>query len=327
MLKLHCSDLWDVITGLSGASAHRHAAVAYVTDDSALRFEEGDTLIVDASPGAVRMGLTSAKLLKKAFDDGAEVFSCPGLHAKILVLDRTAVIGSANISQSSKDLLEAAVVTDNPSLVSAARNVVAQLKLKSDRLDEKALQALLRIRVIRHGFPKSRRKSRPPAVKAASGNTWLTGTYDLDTEKYKDEERRAERGLDEARKRLSRPSSDAEWIRFSKNTNIANRANEGDWLIQMYGPRLGGNVFRVYRRAPILRKQKEPNCVRIYIEHFKNAESDGLKWSTFHKIARQAGIPENRMRRQSMGMLADPKVDALESFWKLALSRAPRKKK
>jgi len=325
MLRLYCSDLWDVIKHLSSSSAHRHAAVAYVTDDAALRFGEGDTLIVDASPSAIRTGQTSAKLLKKAFREGAELFSCPDLHAKILVFDRTAVIGSANISQSSTGrLLEAAVVTDGISLVSAARNVLAQLKLKSRKLDARALQALLRIRVIRHGFPKGRRTGRLPVVNPVAGTTWLAATHDLDTERYEREEQRAERGLAEARKRVSRSSSDAEWIRFSKNSNIAHRANDGDWLIQMHGPRLDGNVVTVYRRAPILRKQKEPNCVRIYVEDFKKAESDALRWSTFHKIARQAGIPEKRMGRQSVGMLADSQADALESFWKLALSRSPR---
>jgi hypothetical protein len=256
------------------------------------------------------------------------VFSCPDLHAKILVFDRTAVIGSANISQSSTGrLLEAAVVTDNMSLVSAARNVLAQLRLQSRKLDEKALRALLRIRVVRRGYPKRRRRGRLPVIKPVAGTTWLAATCDLNEERYKHEEQQAERGREEARKRVSRSSSDVEWIRYAKDSNIALRANEGDWSVDMYETGRDGNTVRVYRRAPILLKQKEPNCVRIYVEDFRNAESQALKWRTFHKIALQAGIPERRMGRRSTGTLADSQAEALESFWQLTLSRARRNRK
>jgi hypothetical protein len=105
LLKLHCSDLWDEISKLTQTSKRRQAAVAYVSSDSVIMFGEGDTLVVDASVDKIKGGLTAAKVLDKAFRRGAELFSCPNLHAKVYVFDGTAVIGFPNTSASSNDRL------------------------------------------------------------------------------------------------------------------------------------------------------------------------------------------------------------------------------
>ena len=115
----------------------RQAAVAFVCSDSAIQLRQGDTLIVDASIDKIKGGLTAAKVLDRASKRGAEIFSFTNLHAKVYVFGGTAVIGSSNTSKSSTDtLLEAAVITDEPSLTSAARRLIGKLRLKSQRLTD-----------------------------------------------------------------------------------------------------------------------------------------------------------------------------------------------
>ena len=48
-----------------------------------LKLEEGDLLITDASDGAIKSGQTSASILARAKDRGADIYSLPGLHAKL----------------------------------------------------------------------------------------------------------------------------------------------------------------------------------------------------------------------------------------------------
>jgi len=308
--------LWEHLPKLARGSKRRQAAVAYVSDDSVIRFKKGDTLIVDASEGVIKGGLTSAKVLNRAFQGGVEIFSCPNLHAKVYVFDRTAVVGSSNTSESSADrLLEAAVITDEPSIVSASRKLIKELQHKSQRIGQAELQRLLKIPVERKVSFGTRRL---PSVNVnpQPGATWLVATHPLNMTRYTKEEKRAERGQKIAEEHLAKRSSEAEWIRFSKNSNIAKKAQDNDWVIQMWSSKQDGRVFRVLRGAPIRYMQREVNCVRIYLEDFKNSESEGLRWGTFQKIARDAGIPKGCLGKRSIGVLTDTQADALESLWK-----------
>jgi hypothetical protein len=56
---------------------------------------------------------------------GVSVYSVPNLHAKVFVVGRTAYIGSTNVSKNSaEELIEAAVRTTEPGVVSRAREFV-----------------------------------------------------------------------------------------------------------------------------------------------------------------------------------------------------------
>lgn len=60
---------------------------------------------------------------------GVRVLSSPNLHAKVIVTDRRAVIGSANASHNSTVADEAVIITDDPDLIAAARTFI-------DKMDE-----------------------------------------------------------------------------------------------------------------------------------------------------------------------------------------------
>src|SRR5690348_15071619 len=120
MQRVIANTLWADVQAAAKNAPYRKAAIAYVTNEL-IEFRKGDVLIADASDHAIRCGATSATLLRRLNGRGVEIYSCNQLHAKVLLFGGTAVIGSANMSTSSKDkLVEAAVLTDHVSLVSGA---------------------------------------------------------------------------------------------------------------------------------------------------------------------------------------------------------------
>jgi hypothetical protein len=61
---------------------------------------------------------------------GVTIYSVPNLHAKVFVVGKKAYIGSANVSNNSaSQLIEAVIRTNDPSVVSAAREFVKDLCL------------------------------------------------------------------------------------------------------------------------------------------------------------------------------------------------------
>jgi hypothetical protein len=80
-------------------------------------------LITDASEKAIRSNQTDAKLLRELRGNGVTIHSHKGLHSKVLLLGRHAIVGSANMLGSG--LIEASVVTDDPSVVSGVASFSA----------------------------------------------------------------------------------------------------------------------------------------------------------------------------------------------------------
>lgn len=83
------------------------AAISYVTNDY-FGLRAGDTLICDASDRCIEDGSTSARVLLQIHDNGAQLLSFSGLHAKVAVIGPYSMVGSANMTSNSERLLEAA---------------------------------------------------------------------------------------------------------------------------------------------------------------------------------------------------------------------------
>jgi hypothetical protein len=151
MLSLESSNLWTTIANLAGRARVRRGAVAYVSDDRVVRFRANDLLITDASDQSVALGQTSAEVIKRAVEAGAAVYSSPGMHAKLLILDDVVVVGSQNLSGSSSKgrLFEAGIVTDHPSVRTAANDLMRQLQCSASPIDNEEVKRLLRIPVVK----------------------------------------------------------------------------------------------------------------------------------------------------------------------------------
>ena len=124
------SGLWAKITSLAKKAKRRYVAVAYLGSGatSLLPLGKRDILIADVSPTAVRAGQTNPYEVEKYLNRDVEVHSCSNLHAKVFVFDNCAIIGSSNVSKNSKDnLIETALLSTDPAIVTSARGFVLSL--------------------------------------------------------------------------------------------------------------------------------------------------------------------------------------------------------
>ncbi len=75
----------------------------------------------------------------------------PGLHAKVLILDDSVVIGSANLSTNSKSLREAAVVLTDSGVRSDIGIWINELKRSGTGVNKEFVRRIREIKVVRAG--------------------------------------------------------------------------------------------------------------------------------------------------------------------------------
>jgi hypothetical protein len=229
--ELHSDTLWKTVKRLARKSAVKRAAVAYVSSDEYVQFGRGDTLVTDASDGAIAGGQTDAEVLARARGQGAELYSVKGLHTKVLLLDGVAVIGSANLSASSVDsLVEAAWVTDHPAAVGMASALIEQLQAQADEIDDDFIGRIRKIPVSRRG---GRPGKKPPPIKLSPHQTWVLGVKELIRE-FPDEADAIAEGEAIAGAARTRKGSTVGWIRWTGRSAFRERARPGDSVIQIW---------------------------------------------------------------------------------------------
>jgi PLD-like domain len=173
MIRL-TSNLWASIESHAKNARRKVAAVAYVSNDSRVKFRRGDTLIVDASDQQIKSGATSARVLRDAVARGARVYSLPKLHAKLMVFDNIVIIGSANISESSATALkEIGIISDSPQLTKDGLSIIDNLKRnwKSCRVDKPFIKRISEIEVTPKGRNGGGQKKKPTILEAFQSNT------------------------------------------------------------------------------------------------------------------------------------------------------------
>ena len=148
--KVLSSDIWSEIGKRAKSAGRRKAAIAHVTKDH-IGFQAGDVLIVDASKKAIASGQTDAPLLRELDRKGVAIYSQEGLHAKVLLLGSYCVVGSANMSGFSGDLIEAAVVSNSAVFASGVDSFITQLARPRARLKSSQIEALCKVEVLRVG--------------------------------------------------------------------------------------------------------------------------------------------------------------------------------
>src|SRR4030067_2173465 len=150
MLKIISVNLSVTIQKKAKQAEHRRAASSHVPAPTLLPLRNGDLLVTDASDASIASGHTSASTLEKYFKSGVELFNLPDLHAKVLVLDHWAVVGSANASQHSALVyFEAAVISDRPELVGQADKLVTFLAEAGTTIDKSFIKRILKIPVVK----------------------------------------------------------------------------------------------------------------------------------------------------------------------------------
>jgi len=158
--------VWQELTrAVRDNTGPMYAAVPYFSrsGNRMLPLKRGDILVVNASDTAVASGQTCPSALRRLTNKGVKVYSLENLHAKVFVLGRTAYVGSANVSASSKEyLVEAVVAIHDRNTVAAAKSFVTGLceaRVTDSELDR--LEAIYRPPRGGPGMRKRQAKKQP----------------------------------------------------------------------------------------------------------------------------------------------------------------------
>jgi len=146
-------DVWKEIGKLNGKP--RLAAIAYLGDNAPYllgEFGPNDIVVCDASDGSIKSGSTSRKALNDLVQRGVHVYSLGNLHAKIICIGQTAVVGSMNASASSTSMHEAAVLLRSDKDVQASRLLIKRFVTQSIEVDAQFLRRLGKMKVNNKGF-------------------------------------------------------------------------------------------------------------------------------------------------------------------------------
>lgn len=261
----------------------RHCAVAYLSNP-ALRFSEGDVLIVDASDEAIKGGQTSAAALRAAFGSGADVYSWPGLHAKVYVLGAEVFVGSANASQNSKGLMEAVVRTNDLGVVAQAIAFVDALARKADKVDE---AFLVRIEAIRVAPRLGGASSKPLDVRTQ--RTWLVGVA---WEDLTDESESHVADSEDLQKSLEDDEA-AGWFTFDmRRSRFFRDAAPGDTVVVIERPSVNSETAKdveVFPPAVMVKLGDASDGRVVHTVSRADDQERSLTWKQFLKLIADAG--------------------------------------
>lgn len=296
--------VWSRVNRLLKKRDNKIAAIAYVSKGTPLSFGDGDVLICDASDPAIKSGETDATTLKRFRSDGAQLYSCQNLHAKILISGDSVVIGSANLSASSENhLLEASLITTRSQIRSQINALIHNIVEVSIPVDDKFINHISSLPVTKRLRPFARHKK--PKVKGIGNRYWIVNTRPLD--KYPDdEEQYIERGEEEARNVMKDPDADVYWIRWTGNNRFCRLAKRGDTVIEVTRHKKKATVANP--RA-ILVRQHHKKWTRFYLSE-PNAE---ISWTHFEAKLKKIGL--KKIKKTSVRELSQRDIMLMESVW------------
>lgn len=310
MQKLLLSSIWSQIKTLSKQAHRTQSAIAYVSSSGYLHLKPGDTLIVNASEPAIKSGATSAKVLSKWHRDGVNLFSSDRLHAKLIVMDEFAFIGSANASiLSAEQLNEAVLLTDSPVVVSQARSFIYQFAQEAESPTKDRIKQLCKIKVARQKIPLGTRRK---TFVASGDTTWVVSKVDLDERKYANEQR----DVEQAQRKLatSYPKADPTWIRWTGKSRFRNQTKNGDRFIVHTRETTRGTPYEVHPPSTLLEKQDQGKWTRFYYDPELSRPKKTLSWKAFRDLLKVAGV-HKKLEKNTTASLSFQEAMELECLW------------
>lgn len=88
-------------------------------------------MICDLSRETVARGASSARGGRELHAKGVGLYSVRGLHAKVYIFDKSAIVGSANLSETSTRLVEAGVLITDIAAVRGLRVFAERLRARA----------------------------------------------------------------------------------------------------------------------------------------------------------------------------------------------------
>ncbi len=299
MTRFLSSDFWQVACRTAKTAKVKRVAVAYFTQDH-FKLRKGDILVTDATDGAIGAGQTDAQLLSELHKRGVQIFSCPGLHAKVAVLDGMVFVSSANCSSSSSadgGLIEAGVLVDSEPMRTAALSFIDQLveKSKTSQVDDQFLMRILRISVKGGWNPGVKgANSGVKPVKEDKKRFWMMNTVPAEDPEDPEELETIARGEELADNRKSNARSESAWARWPASSRIARHCKPDDVVIVVAGQQNNTGHANVEHHARILHKEPYGKSVYIFYEPSLHRSKKPLRWTEFKRLAMKCGIEAPR---------------------------------
>jgi len=129
VIQFLADDIWTTIKSLSDKSRRTKVAVAYFGTGAStqITLKKDDTLLVAMTLGNVKVGQVNPFEIEKLYNKGVHIFNLANLHSKIYLFDKSLIIGSANVSSNSADILiETALLTDDRKTISQADSFIKE---------------------------------------------------------------------------------------------------------------------------------------------------------------------------------------------------------
>ncbi|MFA0661429.1 phospholipase D-like domain-containing protein [Vibrio splendidus] len=307
MIEVLSDSLWERLSEQAKNSKSKKAAIAYVSDDRIVSFKNDDILVVDASDEAIATGKTSAKILAKAFNLGASIHSCDTLHAKTIVFDHHAYIGSANMSSNSKDnLTEVGLISDHPSILSGAVQLVEKLKSMSKLVDEDFIERILNIKVERQG----NKNKKPKIVKLKKPRFWMISLRnDVD---YPGDENVVEK--DNQKIDVSH-GEEAAWFWLKKGTIFFEQVKMGDSIVVIERNDTHALEPDCAFRHFTIKDITDDNGAGTKAYHYARSNKYRIEWENFKHIASNAGISRLGSGLSTARELSEKQSNLLFELW------------
>jgi hypothetical protein len=227
-------NLWDELREKVKKAKSVKAAVAYLGSGGAdlLSLKKGDTLVVNMGMQTVKQGITSPKEVQRLMKRGVSVFSRTTLHAKFFICDKSLIVGSANISNNSQNVLdEAGSVTNCPQAVRRADDFFDKLCTEPVR-PEYLKKCLAAYKPPKFNSSKVLKRNNKSQKRVVSAKLWFVGglvRYDV-PEKEKEKVERIE---SQAENRLTKSNgTSVESTHYHSKTRYLENIRVGDWVVE-----------------------------------------------------------------------------------------------
>lgn len=296
--------VWAAIRRLAKADGRTLGAIAYLTDPEILPFSEGDRLVIDASDNAIKYGQTSKKAVI-TLSKKIQLYSFEDLHAKVLILGNTLIAGSMNASRASQQTLaEAALITDNPGAVNAAREWLDQLMTDDALIDDIRRKRIQAIKVVQRPRPHGNgRQSRSPGSLEDYGANWyffLTSPAKLSQHEKAELDARSEairrsEAIQQVGSKLS-----VTWIHFPEKHSTAASLKRGDHIFLGERPSERSRQITVAPYCRVVAVQRRNGRLVVHYTYPPQADNMAVSWSEFRRVAdhHDIGLPERCLSRR-----------------------------
>jgi len=310
--------LWQELQRRVEKAKHVDAAVAYVGRNGAklLKLKKGDRLVVDMSLAAVRQGVTHPKTIQTFMSRGVQVYSRAKLHAKIYIMDKALIVGSANVSDNSRNTLdEAAMLTTDAATIKRARAYFEQLCTEPVRkayLDE----------CIKEYRPPKFKAAREPAKpgkqkrkRACPAKLWIVAGLSVIGEMRE----AAQKSIDKREKQIQKKTNikdELTWVRFPKRPAYLDALQVGDWVIRITDRGKTREVDAPAQLVVPIDKWTSPNGKEydmLWLEPAPNEET--MSWTAFRSKAKRITPLLDATRPKSKGIEDDTQADAVLRLW------------